>query len=213
MRIFLIRHGRQSDERCNVDVGLSEEGRRQAVLVGARMATWGVEALYASDMVRARETGAIVGRRLGLPVGIVPELRELDFGHMTGLTDEEISRRFADFRRRQEAMDADLRYPGGETVGEVVARALPALRSLAGRGHATVAVIAHGVLIRGLVADVIGAPLARCRLVSATLENGGITELSVDSRAAALTVHRVNDFAHLEPHPELLRSAWRVSEN
>ncbi len=213
MRIFLIRHGRQSDARCNVDVGLSDEGRRQASLVGERMAAWGVEGLYASDMVRARETAAIVGERLRLPVAVVPELRELDFGDMTGLLDAEIARDFAPFKARQSAMEADVRYPGGETVGEVVARAVPALRAIADDGHDTVAVATHGVVIRGLVAHVLQAPLARWRLTSTTLENGSVTEISYDPGSGRFAVQRVNDFAHLEPHPELLRSAWGVSEN
>lgn len=213
MRIFLIRHGRQADARCNVDVGLSEEGRRQAALVAERMAAWGLEALYASDMVRARETGAIVGERLGLPVEVVPQLRELDFGDMTGLTDAEIGHGFADFKAQQAAMASDLRYPGGETIGEVVARAVPALQAIAEGGHGTVAVATHGVVIRALIAHILCAPLARWRLASTTLENGSLTEISYDTRLEEFSVQRVNDFAHLEPHPELLRSAWGVSEN
>ena len=34
MKIYLIRHGRQSSKLCNVNVDLSEEGFRQAALVG-----------------------------------------------------------------------------------------------------------------------------------------------------------------------------------
>lgn len=43
MKLYLIRHGRQCDKRCNVDVSLSEEGIRQAKLAGMRMKDWGVE--------------------------------------------------------------------------------------------------------------------------------------------------------------------------
>ena len=37
MKIYLIRHGRQSSKLCNVNVDLSEEGFRQAALVGERL--------------------------------------------------------------------------------------------------------------------------------------------------------------------------------
>ena len=37
-RIYLIRHGRQNSSLCNVDVPLAEEGKKQAELLGPRLA-------------------------------------------------------------------------------------------------------------------------------------------------------------------------------
>ena len=37
MKIYLIRHGRQCSKLCNVNVDLSQEGFRQAALVGERL--------------------------------------------------------------------------------------------------------------------------------------------------------------------------------
>jgi broad specificity phosphatase PhoE len=56
LNLYLIRHGRQCDKRCNVDVSLSKEGIRQARLAGMRMKDWGIEMVYSSDMLRAKET-------------------------------------------------------------------------------------------------------------------------------------------------------------
>ena len=36
MRIYLIRHGRQNSPLCNVNVPLSDAGKRQAELLGER---------------------------------------------------------------------------------------------------------------------------------------------------------------------------------
>lgn len=38
MELYLIRHGRQSSRLCNVNVDLSPDGRRQAILLGHRLA-------------------------------------------------------------------------------------------------------------------------------------------------------------------------------
>lgn len=95
--IYMIRHGRQSDKRCNVDVDLSLEGREQARLVGQRIATWDIGAIYTSSMVRARETAEIISDSLGVDVNVRSELREISFGEMEGLTDEEIAANFAQF--------------------------------------------------------------------------------------------------------------------
>lgn len=48
--IYLIRHGRQSSKLCNVDVSLDDAGREQAGLVADRLASYGLEALYASGL-------------------------------------------------------------------------------------------------------------------------------------------------------------------
>lgn len=214
MRIHLIRHGRQSDTRCNVDVDLSDAGRAQADLAGVRLAALGgIDALYSSDMIRARETAEIVSGRLGLPVRVIPSLRELDFGDMEGLTDDEIDERFADFKAEQALMASDLHYPGGESIGELLDRVFAGLVEVAADGHRCVAIATHGVVIRALVTHLLGAPLQHWRLVATSLENGSLTEIEWDPTARRGSVERLNDFAHLDAHPELLRSAWGIREN
>lgn len=213
MRVFLIRHGRQSDARCNVDVDLAVEGRRQAELVAQRMEQWGVTSLYSSDMIRARQTAEIMNRWLRVPHHVAPELRELDFGDMEGLTDLEIAKRFGGFQERQAPMDLDLTYPGGESVSQLMERVIPALRSIVDDASGNIAIATHGVVIRGVVSYVTRSPLPRWRLVATSLENGSITELRWHPAAGQFSLERLNDHAHLEGHPELMRSAWGVSEN
>ncbi|MFT3877311.1 MAG: histidine phosphatase family protein [Propioniciclava sp.] len=213
MRVFLIRHGRQSDARCNVDVGLAEEGRQQAALTGHRMSDWGIRRIISSDLIRARQTAEIMNEHLGVPHQIVPELREISFGEMEGLTDAEIAVRFAGFKRRQDALDLDLRYPGGENAADLLQRVVPAVKAIVEAGEGPVAIATHGGVIRTLVSYVTQAPLARWRLVGTSLENGSITELAWKPGAGTFSLERFNDHAHLEAYPALLRAAWGVDEN
>ena len=60
MRIYLIRHGRQNSTLCNVNVPLAEAGIEQAHLAGKRLAAYGIDEIYASDLIRARETAQII---------------------------------------------------------------------------------------------------------------------------------------------------------
>ena len=62
MELYLIRHGRQSSRLCNVNVDLSPEGRRQAALLGHRLADWGIEVLYSSSLIRAVQTAEEINR-------------------------------------------------------------------------------------------------------------------------------------------------------
>lgn len=213
MNIYLIRHGRQCSRLCNVNVDLSEEGFRQAALLGERLVKKNIDMVYSSDYLRAVQTAQAANLYWNAEHEVMEELREIDFGDMMGLSDGEIAERFADFKREQAKMERDLPYPNGECAGDVVKRAYPALLEIARRPHHDVAVVTHGGVIRSLVVYLLGVDLARWRQVGKNLENTGITELRYDPGNGRFTVERFNDYAHLEGHPELLREKWIRAEN
>jgi 2,3-bisphosphoglycerate-dependent phosphoglycerate mutase len=95
--LLLVRHGEtdwNADGRLqgHTDRPLSAFGRRQARQLAEELADESLEAIYASDLARARETAEIVGERLGLPVVLEPDLREKDWGTWEGLTPVERDR-------------------------------------------------------------------------------------------------------------------------
>ncbi len=209
MDLYLIRHGRQSSRLCNVNVDLSAEGRHQAALLGRRLSGWGIEALYSSSLIRAVQTAEEMNRILRLPHRICPELGEISFGEMEGLSDEEIAVRFRGFKERQAAMTEDLPYPGGECAADVIRRAGPALAKLTESGYERIAVVTHGGVIRTMAAWYLGMPLEKWRLLGKDLENTSITHLKWDRVHRRFTLERFNDYTHLEACPELLRKNWK----
>ena len=83
--LLLVRHGEtdwNADGRLqgHTDRPLSDFGRRQARQLADELEGEQFDAIYASDLARARETAEIVGARLGLPVVLDPDLREKDWG-------------------------------------------------------------------------------------------------------------------------------------
>jgi broad specificity phosphatase PhoE len=95
--LLLVRHGEtdwNADGRLQgqTDRPLSDFGRRQARQLADELAGDGLEAIYSSDLARARETAQIVGERVGLPVVLDPDLREKDWGTWEGLTAAERDR-------------------------------------------------------------------------------------------------------------------------
>ena len=111
--IYLIRHGRQSSKLCNVDVSLDDAGRQQSHLVADRLASYGLEALYASGLKRAQETAQPISEITGLPVRTVKSFHEIEFGELTGLSNEEIESCYGSFVRQRATQESDLAYPGG----------------------------------------------------------------------------------------------------
>lgn len=213
MKIYLIRHGRQCSRLCNVDVDLSEEGFRQAALVGQRLAGKNIEAVYSSDLLRAVQTAEEANRIWKTKHIIRPELREISFGEMEGMADEDIAVKFADFKRQQANMEQDLPYPGGECAGDVIMRAMPVFKKIAESNMEHVAIVTHGGVIRSMMTAFLNIEPKYYRLLGNALENGSITEVWWRDGEKRFTVERFNDYGHLEAYPELLRESWVRAEN
>lgn len=213
MKLYLIRHGRQCSQLCNVNVPLSAEGFRQAELVGERLKAEGIEAVYSSHLIRAVETAETANRIWNVKHVISEELREISFGEMEGMCDEDIAVKYAAFKKEQETMERDLPYPGGECAGDVIRRAMPVFSEMAESGYEKIAVVTHGGVIRSMTSAFLGMEPAKYRLLGNALENCSITEVVYHPEQRRFTVERFNDYAHLEPHPELLRSSWVQAEN
>jgi len=213
MNIYLIRHGRQCSRLCNVDVDLSEEGRIQSDLVGRRLASKSIEAVYSSHLIRAVKTAEIANSLWKVKHNIKQDLREISFGNMEGMADEEIAVTFADFKKEQKRMENDLPYPGGECAGDVIKRVMPVFEEIVAEGYKNVAVVTHGGVIRAVTTAFLRMEPKNYRILGNSLENCSITEVRWNEVSRCFSVERFNDYAHLEPYPELLREGWADVEN
>lgn len=209
MKIYLIRHGRQSSRLCNVDVNLAEEGKQQVRLIRERIKNWGIEKIYCSDLKRAIETAEIINEALHVDISVEPQLREIDFGEMTGHSDEENAEYFAFFQKKLKSRRCDLAYPGGECGADVYQRGFPIINKIARNCTGNVAVVTHGVFIRCILAGMLGVDFAKKSMFGKNMEHTSITELDYDAESELFTLERFNDYHHLDGKPELLRSSWK----
>jgi len=95
--LLLVRHGEtdwnaEGRLQGHTDRPLNDHGRRQAAALAERLAGEAIDAVYSSDLARARETAGILAERLGLPVVDDPDLRERNWGNWEGLTGTERDR-------------------------------------------------------------------------------------------------------------------------
>lgn len=153
--LYLIRHGQTATNRAQIIQGwdrepLNARGRWQAERTGERLAGAGIAALYASPLDRARETATIIGPALGLTPALMPGLREMNTGRVSGLHGSQFILRYPRLWWAWVRDDSRLTFPGGDTLASFYLRAYVAIGELVARhpGQAIVAV-AHGGSIAG----------------------------------------------------------------
>ena len=194
-RVFLIRHG--ETERSvtrrhtgRTDIPLTEEGRRQAKRLGARLAEERFDLVLVSPLQRAAETARLAGFAIGEEDSFAqaePDLVEWDYGAYDNMTAVEIR------RERPGWTPWNGGFPGGETLADLEARADRVLARIRGI-EGDVALFAHGHILRVITARWLEQPTvmaARYYLSTATLSVlGWERETSV--------IDRWNDPCHLD---------------
>lgn len=154
-RLILLRHGETEFNHggqwqgSGSDPALNDRGWSQAREAAERLAAERPVALYASPLLRCRQTASIVAERMSLELRIDPDLREMNHGHWEGKTREEILEEWKSEFCRFEADPVSVRRPGGESYGDLADRLWPALERIAGRHPGEIAlVVTHGGPIR-----------------------------------------------------------------
>lgn len=160
--VYLIRHGSVEGAETrrfigHLDAPLSPLGARQAEALATQLAGIPLEAIYSSDLARTRRTAEIVAAPHGLKPVELPELREFAMGRWEGLTAEEIRALDPEAFARWMADVAGYRFPEGESLQDLEARAWPAFeRIVAAHAGASVAIVAHGGTNRMILCRALG---------------------------------------------------------
>lgn len=165
LKIFLVRHGLTSWNHVHryqghTDIVLSEDGIKQAYALKERFSNTPVEAIYSSDLQRARKTAEIINEAHCLPLHTCPDLREINFGSWEGLTFAEIAERYPELSQKWLTTPHLVELPAGESLAKVQARGMDVMQKIIG-GHpeGQVIVVAHGVIIATILGGLLKIPL------------------------------------------------------
>ena len=155
--IYLIRHGEAEGNlyrrmQGHYDSDLTELGRRQVAALGRRFEDIHLDAVYASDLCRAMETGAVLCRPRGLPLYADPRLREVCVGpwedETFGLVAQDHPEEIYAFAKEPHRWFLE----GADTFAGLAERGEAALREIIARHEGqTVAVCAHQTIIKSLL--------------------------------------------------------------
>ena len=152
-RLLLVRHGQstynaQARLQGQADPPLSEAGRREAELLAPALARFPEDRVVTSDLLRARETAALLGYPDARPDA---RWREIDVGAWAG-------RPLSDFPHESETAwrGGHLHAGDGESWGDLQARVGGALDELVAAGDSWL-VVCHGGVVRAALSHVTGA--------------------------------------------------------
>ncbi|TFW10333.1 histidine phosphatase family protein [Oxalobacteraceae bacterium OM1] len=201
--IILIRHGETAWNAVrrlqgHLDIPLNEEGVRQARALGMALRDEPLDAIFSSDLMRARQTAEAIAAPRGMAVQIDDDLRERCYGAFEGMLYADIGARFPEAYAAWQAREIDARFPAGvntaETLREFHARAVDAIvRIVSENTYRKVAMVAHGGVLECAYRAAQGISFDRPR--DFDIFNASVNRFRWDGEC--LTLLQWGDVAHL----------------
>ncbi|UCD56106.1 MAG: histidine phosphatase family protein [Candidatus Hydrogenedentota bacterium] len=157
--LYLLRHGESTANVDNVfashriDAPLSLDGIRQAQELAKWLTDFPIAGIYASPLLRARQTGEIVSEPLNLEPVITDSLVEIDVGDLEGKAQDHPEHRAAFNRVLSLWENGCYRegFVGGETLLDAEKRLRKLLDKIANDGPNHVLLVGHCLLFMALI--------------------------------------------------------------
>lgn len=161
--VYLVRHattGREHVWLGQRDEPLSNEGRQQAQRLAHVLRDSRADAMFCSDLPRARQTAQAIAAVQRLTPVPLPGLRERHFGDWQGLTWDDISTQFPRESAAYVGNWLHIAPPGAETLDAMRRRVLDAWAHIQAASWTRAIVVGHGGTNRLVLAELLGMPLA-----------------------------------------------------
>src|SRR4051812_13347723 len=132
--LVLVRHGQSEWNLKNLftgwrDVELTEAGVAEARAAGKKLKAQGLsfDVAYTSALKRAQRTLDLILEEMSLKIPIVRDqaLNERDYGDLVGLNKDDARKKWGEEQVHIWRRSYDVPPPGGESLKDTVARALP----------------------------------------------------------------------------------------
>ncbi|MBR1397584.1 MAG: histidine phosphatase family protein [Selenomonadaceae bacterium] len=171
IKIMLVRHGvtewnNKGRFQGQSNIHLAPDGVHQARLLTAHFPFDIVDAIYCSDLNRAKTTAEVIASRFNLDIIPLVEFREMNFGEWEGRSFESLAQENPiDFKKFFVQPDM-LLIKNGETFAEVQNRAMTALRKIINDYESKsrdchIVIVTHGAVIRVILAEILSMPLRK----------------------------------------------------
>jgi len=199
-RLCIVRHGEtawNAEHRVQgqLDVPLNAIGQAQAVASSKVLSKEKFDAIYSSDLSRARQTAQETAKVLSMDIIQDKDLRERHYGIFEKLTYAEVKVRYPEDYARFEARDPEYAFRTGESLKDFSARSITVISKMANK-HAgeSILVFTHGGVLDMLYRFITGVPMTAQRDFG--IPNAGLNRVELTS--AEWQIRAWADIAHLK---------------
>lgn len=159
MKIWMVRHGETDSNMAErvmgqrIDEPLNDEGRAQAEHSAEQLRAEPYDIIFSSPLKRAYETAQVIARARNIPIIVRDELKERNFGSLSGKTWPEIDRAAGAEPGTMHEKDYSQQYDyhafGGESIEDVKRRLLHFTDALKrDYSNKRILIVAHGGILR-----------------------------------------------------------------
>jgi probable phosphoglycerate mutase len=199
-RLCVVRHGEtawNAEHRVQgqLDVPLNAIGLAQAQAASRVLSQEKFDAIYSSDLSRARQTAQPTATLLSMEVAVDPALRERHYGIFERLTYAEVKTRYPEDYARFEARDPEYAFRTGESLKDFSARSIAVIAKIAKEHEGkSILVFTHGGVLDKLYRFVTGLPLSAEREFG--IPNAGLNRIELTP--TGWQIRSWADVAHLD---------------
>ena len=209
--LLLMRHGENDWVGTNRLAGrtqgvhLNEKGRQQAEALADLLSQQPIAAVYSSPLVRCVETAEPLATRLNLSLQEEPGIVEVDYGEWQGAELKKLAAK-PEWQKVQH-YPSHFRFPGGETLREVQARAVSTIEALVERHpNQVIALFSHGDVLRTTLAHFLGVPLDLFQRIIISTASISVVGFA-DGRPMVLGVNHLTEMPQLRIEPAPVHDA------
>lgn len=161
-QLILVRHGETLHNVAGIAQGsqdseLSERGRTQVQRLAQRIRSYAPDAIFSSPLGRALTTAEWIADATGLPITVLDDLREMNYGAWEGKSFLEVRSSDPESYRRWMG-EPDFPSPEGESHAHVLARMKRAFAVVSAAKRPVV--VAHATAIRIGATALLNAPIS-----------------------------------------------------
>jgi len=164
---YLIRHGTTQWNikevfRGQKDIELNEDGLKEAEATGLCLKNTPIQVIFSSPLKRAKKTADIIASYCKVPVEILDDITDINFGKWQGMSHEDVKNCFPELYKKWKQSPHTVTFPEGEGLQRVKDRAAHAIeRIIASKKLHTFAIVSHRVVCKVLTCYFLGLDLSR----------------------------------------------------
>ncbi|MEK6245126.1 MAG: histidine phosphatase family protein [Pseudomonadota bacterium] len=199
-RLCIVRHGEtawNAEHRVQgqLDLPLNSIGHAQAEAAAKVLSRERFDAIYSSDLTRARQTAEPIANFFSINVLLEKDLRERHYGIFERLTYAEAKVRYPEDYARFESRDPAYDFRTGESLKDFSARSIKIITTIADRHRGqSILIFTHGGVLDKLYRFITGLPISAERNFG--IPNAGLNR--VEFTPAGWQIRTWADIAHLE---------------